>query len=781
MVRRSIRFATAAIALAIIAPRGSAQRPEGAESLSKQAVAESLKVLATLRTQAQASPTDAGLHYRIGRIAFALVLRSRMRDTLPGIDPMVLRQTATDALSNAVNIDFRNIDYLLTYASFLTWSDWKQNGELAAEILRRANAVAGADSSPVGRARILLQLADGAWFDYEKSLIDTLPMEGFIDAVPDKPRIERLEDPARKPGSSPENHRPISGKDPLNDKLNDDLRVDIRLRGGDIPAMKVGPRSVGEAVAGAKGDGTLERTLAAASMRAIERLSRRGDDRPTEAQERHYLFARALYDSAYALTPADARAWRGVSKTRVERNEWSGVLQLAEDHVKRAPADQWGYLAVGLARQRQRETQDARAAFDIGLAKMPPAERAHLDRVDRIMRPSDVATYARNDSAGRAAYDAASWFLADPLWSVDAEEPRLEFLARITHAELRWGKLVPRIYGADTDDGIKFVRYGPATKRLNNLSLYPGGIITSTCGVWLGSSLCAKVRLDQGLLQRTFDWQPARWDNIASIDIDSMPMQAARFRVGGDSVDLFLATRAPVAKLDSVGTNNVSPFAKLWIHGWSTPDILKDSLGLTPAGTMQWTRRLGAGLYNYRVEAVMPGTLAAGRAAANIMAGADTSTGFAMFGFGMSDLLLATSATMSPTARRWSDVEFIPSLGNLQKGGQVSIIWENYDVGRRGSDAEYHVTMTLAREETFGGKMDLDILDGIRSVIKRSSKTNQIILDYDRLVPFAPTIVDNLTLSFGSTPEGAYHLTVAVTDKVTGRTTARTTRIVIAK
>jgi hypothetical protein len=136
---------------------------------------------------------------------------------------------------------------------------------------------------------------------------------------------------------------------------------------------------------------------------------------------------------------------------------------------------------------------------------------------------------------------------------------------------------------------------------------------------------------------------------------------------------------------------------------------------------------------------------------------------------------------MAPGARRWSDVNFVPSIGNIRKGGQVSIVWENYEIGRRGNDAEYHVTMTLAREETFGGKMDFDILDGIRSIVRRSSKTNQIMLDFDRLVPFAPAIVDNLTLSFGDTPEGVYNLTVSVTDKVSGRATARTTRIVIAK
>ncbi len=194
---------------------------------------------------------------------------------------------------------------------------------------------------------------------------------------------------------------------------------------------------------------------------------------------------------------------------------------------------------------------------------------------------------------------------------------------------------------------------------------------------------------------------------------------------------------------------------------------------------MQWTRRLPLGTYNYRVEAILPGSLAAGRAASDIVLGADSATGFAMRGFGMSDLLAASRAEMPPSAKRWSDVDFVPLTAPVPRGGQVSIVWENYEVGRRGADAEYHVTMTLITEELFPGKVSLNILAGISSAIKKQNKSNKTILDFDRIVPYSPTIVDNLTLAFGDTHPGSYLLSVAVTDKVSGRTTSRTTRIVI--
>jgi hypothetical protein len=258
-----------------------------------------------------------------------------------------------------------------------------------------------------------------------------------------------------------------------------------------------------------------------------------------------------------------------------------------------------------------------------------------------------------------------------------------------------------------------------------------------------------------------------------------MPVQAVRFRATDDSVDFFFATRAPVAKLDSVAPANVAGFAKYWITGWNTPDVVRDSVAMADGGSMQWTRRLPLGYYNYRVEAIMPGTRAAGRAASDVMLRADSTTGFALVGFGMSDLLFAHSATATPSARRWRDVQFTPLTGDIVKGATVSIVWETYEVGRRNDAAEYHVAMTLNREESFGGRMSMDIVSGVETPLKRQSKVNQIVIDYDRVVPFAPTLVDNLTLSFGSTPAGAYYLTIAVTDRASGRTTSRTTRIVI--
>jgi hypothetical protein len=756
--------------------------------MSPAAVAESLTVLRTLTAQLKATPANAALQYRVGRIAFAILMRvdarvPRMttRDGLPAIDQPALQVTASDALAKAAELDANNVEYLLTWASFLESGSIKQQRrDLADHLYARVDAIVKADPDPSRRGALFLQQGDLAWYYYNFYRLDNKPIEGFKNDVPDKPNTERAAAPKREPGSSPENTTPKAGPGGydagVKAAMEADLRPDIaRLSGGSIPQMSIGPRNVTMELAAdylAQGQ-PIQKVLAVATRRALERLPRHGE--PDIKAERHYLSARAAFDEAYALIPSELRPWRAVSMTRIEVEEWPQVQQIAEDRVKREPRDAWGWFALGLARQRQHATKDARAAFDSGLTRMSASERTRLVSIARLMRPGDAPRYTQLDSAAREKEEAAMWFLADPLWSEDDGDPRVEFYARVAHAELMWGKLSPRIYGADTPDGQRFVRYGPPVMRLNNILLYNGGLIFSEGG----ERMRAFAAADAGLVRQINEWQPARFDNIAQIDIDSMPVQAARFRINDDSVDFFFATRAPIEKLDSVATANTESFAKFWIHGWNTPDVVKDSLKLTRSGTMQWTRRLPVGLYNYRVEAITPGTLAAGRATSNIMLGADTATGFAMRGFGMSDLIAASRAEMPTGAKRWSDADFVPLTGPLAKGGQASVVWENYEVGRRGNDAEYHVTMTLITEELFAGKMSMNILAGITSAIKRQNKSNRAILDFDRIVPYAPTIVDNLTLSFGDTQPGSYLLSVAVTDKVSGRTTTRTTRIVI--
>jgi hypothetical protein len=73
----------------------------------------------------------------------------------------------------------------------------------------------------------------------------------------------------------------------------------------------------------------------------------------------------------------------------------------------------------------------------------------------------------------------------------------------------------------------------------------------------------------------------------------------------------------------------------------------------------------------------------------------------------------------------------------------------------------------------------MKIVDGLASIIGVDRTAAKASLQFDRNVPYASTLVDNLTLALGGTPPGHYTLTLAVTDRVSGRATSRAATLVI--
>jgi hypothetical protein len=294
-----------------------------------------------------------------------------------------------------------------------------------------------------------------------------------------------------------------------------------------------------------------------------------------------------------------------------------------------------------------------------------------------------------------------------------------------------------------------------------------------------GTAQLARFDVDNEIIQRMKDWVPARWDNIATSRIDSMPTQLARFRSGPDTVEVFLSTRAPLEAIELVRTANDAPVAHLWLYGIDTPAAFTDSVNVGASGVLQWTRRLGAGSYYYRVESMIPGTLVAGRAAAAMQMGGDTTTGFAMRGFGLSDVLLATRTNASGAARRWNDFDPEPLLGDVRKGAQISLVWESYELGQRGTDARYEVVITIERGQSSVGKIAAQIVSRVASMIGIDASDDKLAMRFERTVVHAPTIADNITISLGDTPAGVYLMTLRVTDRISGRVAARAMPLVI--
>jgi GWxTD domain-containing protein len=518
------------------------------------------------------------------------------------------------------------------------------------------------------------------------------------------------------------------------------------------------------------------------------------------AGETDYLRAVTLAREAYRIAPDSLRAYRFLTMLAVARNNWADLATIARDRLRRDATDAWASMALALARYRLEPRREMAATFDSALMKLEPRERTRLDRFERIMRPTDVPSSLRLDTAVKARNTKAAWLLAQPLWSSPAADPRTEFLARVTYAELRWTTPNGSIRGADTDRGDIFIRYGPPNRKLGfqvePTDSSPGehrvGAVMYEFWVYnadlafafykpLHSGTAAFPGADIPTIEAAKQWQPARWDNIATSRIDSMPTQLARFRSGEDSVDIFLSTRAPMEAIALTGLANAMPTAHLWLYGLDTPFAVVDSTTLGASGRTQWTRRLPAGSYYYRVESIIPGTVVAGRAAAGMAMGHDPATGFAMRGFGISDLLVASRTNAPATAKRWTDFDPEPILGAVAKGSEIALVWENYELGDSGGTSRYEISVVIDRVRSRSGRIAAEIIGRTASVIGKDASDDRLALTFDRTVAQGNTIADNLTIGLGTTPPGSYLLTLRITDRVSGRVATRTVGLTIVE
>jgi hypothetical protein len=175
-----------------------------------------------------------------------------------------------------------------------------------------------------------------------------------------------------------------------------------------------------------------------------------------------------------------------------------------------------------------------------------------------------------------------------------------------------------------------------------------------------------------------------------------------------------------------------------------------------------------------RLEATAPDVLVAGRATAWIVAGSDSETDFRTAGFGLSDLILASTVRPSASAAaRWDDFTIAPLFSEVQRGGSVDLLWENYELGSAEGRARYSVEITVEPDRGTVARVAARIVSSVAGTVGVDRRENRITLRVDREAQHAAAVVDRLTVGLDDTPPGNYRLTVRVTDGTNGSTAAR--------
>jgi hypothetical protein len=496
-----------------------------------------------------------------------------------------------------------------------------------------------------------------------------------------------------------------------------------------------------------------------------------------------YIKAELLLREAYVAAPTDPRVFRQLAMVLSVRLRWRELASTARDHIQRAPHDGWGYMAMGLAQHRIGNARASATAFDSGFVVLGDSVRHFLDRFERGLDSASRVAFAANSPEARTKVEAVYWRNADPIWSVDGTEPRAEFLARVTFAQLRWGSDELTLDGVTSDFGNVYMRTGK----------WQAGEADAVGHFWRPPGSPPDLRIDICVPQvkpwyfagdsTVPEGSRASWGNIAKMRIDSIPTQVARFRAAFDSTDVLVATAPPVTMISRFAQVKGPVRTDFWLLANGTDDVARDSVRPSVQGVQQFRHRLSPGMYVYRAEASADGGLLAARSTAGFIAGNDSRTGFATNGFGMSDVLLTSRATARSAARRWSDFDVTPLVGAVVKKAQITIVWETYELGSSNGAAKYNVDITMHREETpqsVPGRIAASIIGAIGSAVGVTRSKDEVEFKYDRSAPHAAAVVDNITLSLGDTPAGVYLLTLRITDQVTGKTTGRsqTLRIV---
>ncbi|MDQ6886491.1 MAG: GWxTD domain-containing protein [Gemmatimonadota bacterium] len=540
----------------------------------------------------------------------------------------------------------------------------------------------------------------------------------------------------------------------------------------------------------------------------LENFTREPAEKPGQLD---YLRASELFARAAGADANYERAIRHGFMALAEQGRWEEMRRTAERRSEAAPHDASAWLARGLASHELNDDRNAAPAFDSALALLPAGERSRYTNLSRILRAEDSSAFMALPPSQRDEAARVYWTVSDPLTLTPENEHRLEFLARVAYAELRWTSDDFDLHGADTDRGQIWVRYGPppiiasfgpdveqVTSLLSGetseigvgsiLWYYPVGNFHFLFRAPPSYGVATFLRDYRQIAREIRARAPVGWSNLRiDREMDSIDVQLARFRGGVDSVDLAVYADVPIARMVH-GVDIARGAVDLAFTAFDSRarPLARDSTRQTvsfvhpeSASRRSWRRRFGPGSIFYRVEARQPDAERAARATGALELGAAR-------GFGISDVVMAERVSPKNDApRRWSDFLITPSATTLRRGQSLALLWESYELEPKpgGGSNSYKIEIVLtvvavSRPSSFVAR----IIGGAADAIGTSAKGDQqVALSYTTQKPARAVQVDHLTLELGDAPAGEYRLTLRITDLVTGRTGTTIRRLSVAE
>jgi GWxTD domain-containing protein len=518
-----------------------------------------------------------------------------------------------------------------------------------------------------------------------------------------------------------------------------------------------------------------------------------------DAGELDYRKAEENYRAALAADSAHLGAATGLLGLLHDGFRFEEMSAVAMALRQASPNEPRLLMAQALALHRLGRDYEAGQLFDLAIPLLRDDERHDMLNLVALLRKADASEYAALGDSARAEFEALYWSLADPLRLTPVNEAKLEFLSRVTYADLRFSSAEFGLRGWHTDRGDIYMRYGPPPmvgtvapetgESLNNEAIanvttiwyYPE---TKLRFVFVGPPAMNSSRFAgdfRAYAENARYIAPVSFSNIeARFPIDSIGVQVARFRAEQpEAVDVSIFADLPTAAmLRDTDVREASLETGFFLTDMRRRTLVADRdtaiVRLTDdrpdaVSSRSWRRTMAPGEYLYRVEARQPisGRNARGLAALSV----------APFNAGaheLSDILVARhiglkSGGDKPTSR--DDLLILPA-GRLTfaPGDTIFLYWESYGlvpdsngIGRARIDLALRVDQ-LHRQtgiEVFLGSIG----DAIGITAKGDDRVS---LTYDRSINAGAMdrAPDYLALGLGSAPPGTYTLEITVTDLV---------------
>jgi GWxTD domain-containing protein len=507
------------------------------------------------------------------------------------------------------------------------------------------------------------------------------------------------------------------------------------------------------------------------------------------------------YRAAVRADPSHVAAAVRLMGELLDEYHLSEYMSLARRLAEANPDQAIPYLYMGLGMHVAGREEEASQAFDEALARMSDADRAAIERLDQVMRRKDAVDYMALDEDEREEFNQRYWRLSDPLLLTSANEWRLEHLARVAYADLRFAAPETGQRGWETDRGIIYIRYGHPAEiasynagttydRMNPFATGRRSIIWSygeegPVFVFrqMPGYLGARFAGDYEFIAENYRYvQPARYENIPSMpELVPLPVQIARFRgETPDEVALEIHAALPLVELSKgLDLEKGEIETGMFLLNADGQEVIRR----TQTETVTYAETAGLNEYHSwrialpRTEQLVAAVEARDAVTWRAAASRDTITAvpYPEDSLTISDILVADLITpLVETPERREELEILPNAGlEYRSGDPVHIYYEVYGLQPNEEGVvSYDVSLQLHVKDLHRGGGFAALLGALADAWGFSIKgDDRLELQYSREVELGDRdrISEYLSLDPQEVPPGEYEIRLRIWDSIADR------------